>query len=101
MAPERSAYGCVRQLAEPSVARGSGAERDRLFEAAAGLSQPLFAQTRALQLGDGSFSMLHGLRAVAVLGDGASLAEVAGPAGFAGEQVACAADALGVLSCAR
>ncbi len=57
------AYGCVRQLLEPVVARASGPERERLFEGAAALSRPLFAPTGAgLSLqGDGAFAMLHGL----------------------------------------
>jgi hypothetical protein len=37
------AYGCVRQLLEPAVARVPGPERERLFEGAAALSKPLFA----------------------------------------------------------
>jgi DNA-binding CsgD family transcriptional regulator len=58
------AYGCVRQLLEPAVARFSDVERDRLFEGAAALSKPLFAPTEAPQpsrWADGLFSMLHGL----------------------------------------
>jgi DNA-binding CsgD family transcriptional regulator len=58
------AYGCVRQLLEPVVARVSDAERDRLFEGAAALSRPLFALTGASQPSrwdDASFSVLHGL----------------------------------------
>jgi DNA-binding CsgD family transcriptional regulator len=58
------AYGCVRQLLEPVVAKVTGAERDRLFEGAAGLADPLFAPPdvrHSLSAGDGSFSMLHGL----------------------------------------
>jgi AAA ATPase-like protein len=57
------AYGCVRQLLEPVVARASGPERERLFEGAAALSRPLFAPTGAgLSIqGDGAFAMLHGL----------------------------------------
>src|SRR5215468_9199250 len=41
------AYGCVRQLLEPAVARTSDADRNRLFEGAAALSKPLFAPTGA------------------------------------------------------
>ena len=41
------AYGCVRQLLEPLVAKTSSAERDRLFEGAAALSKPLFAPSHA------------------------------------------------------
>ena len=58
------AYGCVRQLLEPVVAKLSRPERDRLFEGAANLSQPLFASTDAPQptpSADSSFSVLHGL----------------------------------------
>jgi DNA-binding CsgD family transcriptional regulator len=58
------AYGCVRQLLEPALARVTGAERDRLFQGAAALADPLFAPagaTHPLSAGDGSFSMLHGL----------------------------------------
>ena len=58
------AYGCVRQLLEPVVARASDAERDHLFEGAAALSAPLFGPTGATppsRSGDASFSILHGL----------------------------------------
>jgi DNA-binding CsgD family transcriptional regulator len=58
------AFGCVRQLLEPAVARISDADRDRLFEGAAALAKPLFAPTGAPQpsrWGDSSFRMLHGL----------------------------------------
>jgi predicted ATPase len=58
------AYGCVRQLLEPAVARASEPECDRLFEGAAALSSPLFDRLGAQQgppSGDRSFSMLHGL----------------------------------------
>jgi DNA-binding CsgD family transcriptional regulator len=58
------AYGCVRQLLEPALARVVGVERDRLFEGAAALSGPLFAPSGAPQTSssaDGSFAMLHGL----------------------------------------
>jgi DNA-binding CsgD family transcriptional regulator/tetratricopeptide (TPR) repeat protein len=58
------AYGCVRQLLEPVVAKAVGAERERLFAGAAALSRPLFGPTVALQpwsLADNSFAMLHGL----------------------------------------
>ena len=58
------AFGCVRQLLEPAVARISDADRNRLFEGAAALSKPLFAPTGAPQpslSGDSSFRMLHGL----------------------------------------
>jgi DNA-binding CsgD family transcriptional regulator len=57
------AYGSVRQLLEPVVARATDGERERLFAGAAGLSQPLFAPTGAsLDPGpDSSLAMLHGL----------------------------------------
>ena len=58
------AYGCVRQLLEPSVATLAVSERDRLFEGAAALSEPLFAPTGvelASRSTDLSLSMLHGL----------------------------------------
>ena len=58
------AYGCVRQLLEPALAKVEDAERDRLFQGAAALAGPLFAPIEAphpLSAGDGSFSMLHGL----------------------------------------
>jgi predicted ATPase len=58
------AYGCVRQLLEPALAKVEGAERDRLFQGAAALAKPLFAPIDAAHpssAGDGSFSMLHGL----------------------------------------
>jgi DNA-binding CsgD family transcriptional regulator len=58
------AYGCVRQLLEPSVASLTVAERERLFDGAAALSQPLFAPAGVdLTSGstDRSYSMLHGL----------------------------------------
>jgi DNA-binding CsgD family transcriptional regulator len=56
------AYGCVRQLLEPVVARVDGPERDRLFGGAAALSQPIFApQDCPRPTADGAFSVLHGL----------------------------------------
>ena len=58
------AYGCVRQMLEPVVAKSSDATRDRLFEGAAALSKPLFAAAGAPLLSpsdDSSFSILHGL----------------------------------------
>ena len=55
-------YGCVRQLLEPAIARASSAERDRLFEGAAALAKPLFADSAATpSSADSAFSMLHGL----------------------------------------
>jgi DNA-binding CsgD family transcriptional regulator len=62
------AYGCVRQLLEPAVARASGAGRARLFRGAAELSRGLFAPARAAASppspspsGDSSPAVLHGL----------------------------------------
>jgi DNA-binding CsgD family transcriptional regulator len=58
------AYGCVRQLLEPVVARSSDAVRPRRFAGAAALSEPLFSPASAAELllpADTSFSMLHGL----------------------------------------
>lgn len=52
------AYGCVRQLLEPTVSRG---DRDRLFDGAAGLAEPLFAPAGVIASADGSYSVLHGL----------------------------------------
>ena len=56
------AYGCVRQLLEPVLARDP--DRGRLFAGAAALAAPLFAATGAALPApslDSSFSMLHGL----------------------------------------
>ena len=58
------AYGCIRQLLEPLVARVSDSERDRLFEGAAALSKPLFASTDLLQQAlsaNSTFAIQHGL----------------------------------------
>jgi DNA-binding CsgD family transcriptional regulator len=56
------AYGCVRQLLEPVVARASAVDRERLFEGAAALSSSLFAPgASASARSDTAFSMLHGL----------------------------------------
>jgi DNA-binding CsgD family transcriptional regulator len=56
------AYGCLRQLLEPVIAKASATERARLFEGAAGLSTPLFTRGDVTQpLADNAFSMLHGL----------------------------------------
>jgi DNA-binding CsgD family transcriptional regulator len=58
------AYGCVRQLLEPAVAKAVDPERQCLFEGAAALSKPLFDPTVApppLSSADSSFAMLHGL----------------------------------------
>jgi DNA-binding CsgD family transcriptional regulator len=58
------AFGCVRQLLEPVVARTSEPERDRLFDHAAALSAPLFSEFAASTLSpssDTAHAMLHGL----------------------------------------
>lgn len=58
------AYGCVRQLFDPVVARAPDAERDRLFEGAAALSKPLFDPPALLprrSVDDTTYSMLYGL----------------------------------------
>lgn len=58
------AYGCVRQLFDPVVARAPDAERDRLFEGAAALSKPLFDPPALLPrrpVDDTTYSMLYGL----------------------------------------
>src|SRR5919106_5625378 len=57
------AYGCVRQLLEPVVARAESAERERLFGGAAALARPLFAPADDCPrpATDGAFSVLHGL----------------------------------------
>ena len=58
------AYGCVRQLLEPAVARASEPERERLFEGAASIARPLLAATErapATAPADYTVSMLHGL----------------------------------------
>jgi tetratricopeptide (TPR) repeat protein len=56
------AYGCVRQLLEPVVARADTEERERLFGGAAALSQPLFGRPEdSTGPGDGVFSVPHGL----------------------------------------
>ncbi|HET8822651.1 MAG TPA: AAA family ATPase, partial [Thermoleophilaceae bacterium] len=56
------AYGCVRQLLDPLVARLSDAEHERAFAGAAGMSSCLFAPM-PLTSGPsgGAFAMLHGL----------------------------------------
>ena len=58
------AYGCVRQLLEPAVAKASEPERERLFEGAASIARPLLAATErapATAPADYTVSMLHGL----------------------------------------
>ncbi len=58
------AYGCVRQLLEPAIAKGSSVQQERLFDGAASLSKPLFTRSGALQTApsaDSAFAMLHGL----------------------------------------
>jgi DNA-binding CsgD family transcriptional regulator len=57
------AYGCLRQLLEPALAKTSSAERERLFEGAAALAAPLFTSSSAVtpsMRSDGTFAMLHG-----------------------------------------
>ncbi len=58
------AYGCVRQLLEPAIAKASEPERERLFEGAASNARPLLATTQRLPRtapADYAVSMLHGL----------------------------------------
>ena len=58
------AYGCVRQLLEPAVAKVSDPERHRLFAGAAGLSRSLFAPSAPASTPpsvDSAFAILHGL----------------------------------------
>jgi DNA-binding CsgD family transcriptional regulator len=61
------AYGVVRQLFEPLLARASAEERAELTAAAAGLALPLLQQPDAAgqDATDTSFAMLHGLYWVA------------------------------------
>ncbi|HYY79697.1 MAG TPA: AAA family ATPase [Actinomycetes bacterium] len=56
------AFGVVRQLFEPLLARASAEERAELTAGAAGLALPLFQQpTAGGDAADSSFAMLHGL----------------------------------------
>jgi DNA-binding CsgD family transcriptional regulator len=58
------AYGCVRQLLEPTVVGASRAERDRLFAAAAVHARPVFDPSAPLtpaSSAGGPFAVLHGL----------------------------------------
>jgi DNA-binding CsgD family transcriptional regulator len=58
------AYGVVRQLLEPVVARTGSAERERLFQGAAALAEPLFAPAhlhRPASSVEAPYSALHGL----------------------------------------
>ncbi len=58
------AYGCVRQLLEPAVARAAEPDRERLFAGAAALSAGLFAPTGGAadsSFHESPFAMLHGL----------------------------------------
>jgi predicted ATPase len=57
------AFGVVRQLFEPLLARASAEERAELTAGAAGLALPLFRQPNAAgqEATDTSFAMLHGL----------------------------------------
>jgi DNA-binding CsgD family transcriptional regulator len=56
------AYGAVRQLLEPAVARASHAERGRLFAAAAAASRPVVVgDGEAAMRPNPAFAILHGL----------------------------------------
>jgi DNA-binding CsgD family transcriptional regulator len=56
------AFGIVRQLFEPLLARASAEERADLTAGAAGLALPLFQQpTASVEAADSSFAMMHGL----------------------------------------
>ena len=58
------AYGCVRQLLEPAVARASEADREEMFAGAAALAAPLFGPVLGATpppAVDAAFSILHGL----------------------------------------
>jgi DNA-binding CsgD family transcriptional regulator len=58
------AYGCIRRLLEPVVARSNKDERDRLFEDAAAHCSPLFIgsdASRASLSSDAGFALPHGL----------------------------------------
>jgi DNA-binding CsgD family transcriptional regulator len=57
------AFGIVRQLFEPLLARASAEDRAELTAGAAGLALPLFQQPTAAgqDTADASFAMLHGL----------------------------------------
>jgi AAA ATPase domain len=66
------AYGCVRQLLEPAIASLPVADRERVFEGAAVLSEPLLAppgDPHSMPSGDGSFAMPHGLYCLRGLAD--------------------------------
>jgi tetratricopeptide (TPR) repeat protein len=60
---QQFAFGVVRQLFEPLLARVSAEERAELTAGAAGLALPLFQQPTATgeEAADPSFAMLHGL----------------------------------------
>jgi DNA-binding CsgD family transcriptional regulator len=60
---QQFAFGVVRQLFEPLLARASAEERADLTAGAAGLVLPLFQQPTAAseRAADSSFAMLHGL----------------------------------------
>ena len=58
------AYGCVRQLFEPIIAKATAAERQRLFGGAAGAVRPLLAAGAASPqspAADTSCAVLHGV----------------------------------------
>ena len=58
------AYGCIRQLLEPAVARSPDLEREHVFDGAAALARPLLAageRTPPPSSADNTFAVLHGL----------------------------------------
>ena len=58
------AYGCVRQLFEPIVAKATGTERQRLFGGAAGAALPLLVAgvgSAPPPAAHTSFAVLHGV----------------------------------------
>jgi DNA-binding CsgD family transcriptional regulator len=62
---QQFAFGVVRQLVEPLLARAAADERAALLTGAAGLASPLFEELRFTSLSQeaagASFAMLHGL----------------------------------------
>ena len=55
------AYGCVRQLLEPTVVRAADPERERLWHGAAELARGLFGPDSDPRSSEGDFAFLHGL----------------------------------------
>jgi tetratricopeptide (TPR) repeat protein len=56
------AYGCVRQLLEPIIARASESERKLLFDGAAALAEPLFTPTGLDSPSPNApYAVLHGI----------------------------------------